>query len=68
MFIMVHPELAFSLFEALLDGPPHDGGLAHLREKHIEGGVGKGEFRLSIGSVSDKEPYRVLLGQSLSGG
>jgi len=66
MLIMIHSELAFSLFEALLNGPSHDGGLAHLRERHIDGCIGEGEFRLSI-RASDKEPYRILLGQSISG-
>ena len=60
MFIMIHPQLAFSFFEALLDGPSHDRGLAHLRERHIDGCIGEGEFGLSIKSASDKEPYRIL--------
>ena len=64
---MIHPQLTFSFFKALLDGPPHDGGLAHLRERHIDGSIGKGEFRLSIGGASDKKPYRILLRQSISG-
>ena len=67
MLIMIHPQLTFSFFKALLDGPPHDGGLAHLRERHIVGCIGEGEFGFSINSASDKEPSRILLGQSISG-
>ena len=67
MFIMIHPHLAFSFFEALLDGPPHDGGFAHFRERHLDGCIGEGEFGFSIRSGSDKEPYRILLRQSISG-
>ena len=67
MLIMIHSELAFSFFEALLNGPPHDGGLAHLRERHIDGCIGEGEFGFPISSASDKKPYRILLGQSISG-
>jgi len=67
MLIMIHPHLAFSLFKALLDGPSHDGGFAHLRERHIDGCIREGEFRLSIRSASDKKPYRILLRQSISG-
>jgi hypothetical protein len=58
MFVMIHPQLALSFFEALLDGPPHDGGLAHLRERHIFGGIGEGEFGLPFRGGSDKEPHR----------
>ena len=67
MFIMIHPQLAFSFFETLLDGPPHDGGFAHLRERHINRCIGEGEFGFPIRAGSDKEPYRVLLGQAISG-
>ena len=67
MLIMIHPQLAFSFFEALLDGPSHDGGFAHLRERHIDGCIGEGEFGFSIRSASDKKPYRILLRQSISG-
>src|SRR3989337_4224763 len=67
MLIMIHSELAFSFFEALLNGPPHDGGLAHLRERHIDGRIGEGEFGLPIRTGSDKEPHRILLGPSISG-
>ena len=55
MFIMIHAKLAFSLLEALLDGPSHHGGFAHLGERHIDRRIGKGKFHLSIGSLSDKE-------------
>jgi len=57
VLIMIHPHLAFSFFKALLDGPPHDGGLAHLRKRHIGGCIGKGEFGFSIRGASDKKPY-----------
>ena len=67
MLIMIHPQLTLSLFEALLDGPPHHGGFAHLSERHIDGGIREGEFSFPIGSASDKQPYRVLLRQPLSG-
>jgi hypothetical protein len=67
VLVMIHPQLAFSFFKALLDGPPHDGGLTHLRERHIGGGIGKGEFGFPIWSASDKKPYRILLGESFSG-
>ena len=67
VLIMIHPQLAFSFFKALLDGPPHDGGFAHLRERHIDRCIGEGEFGFPIGGSSDKEPYRILLGQSISG-
>ena len=67
MLIMIHSELAFSFFKALLNGPSHDGGFAHLRERHIDGRIGEGEFSFSIRSASDKEPYRILLRQSISG-
>ena len=66
VLIMIHPQLAFSFFKALLDGPPHDGGLAHLRERHIDGCIGEGEFGFPISSASDKKPYRILLRQSIS--
>ena len=68
VLIMIHPQLAFSFFKALFDGPPHDGGLAHLRERHIDGCIGKGEFGFPIRSASNKKPYRILLGESFSGG
>ena len=68
MLIMIHPQLALSLFEALLDGPSHNGGFAHLRERHINGCIGEGEFGFPIRAGSDKEPYRVRLGQAISGG
>ena len=64
---MIHPQLAFSFFKALLDGPPHDGGFTHLRERHIHGCIGEGEFGFPIMGGSDKEPYRVLLRQAISG-
>ena len=67
MFIMIHPQLTFSFFKALLDGPPHDGCPAHLRQRHIDRCIGEGEFGFPIRSGSDKEPYRILLGQSTSG-
>src|SRR3990170_691830 len=67
MFIMIHPQLAFPFFKALLDGPPHDRGLGHLRERYINGCIGEGEFGFSIRGGSDKEPYRYLLGQAISG-
>jgi len=67
VLIMIHPQLAFSFFKALFDGPPHDGGFAHLRERHIDGRIGEGEFGFPIRSSSDKEPYRILLRQSISG-
>ena len=67
MFIMIHPHLAFSFFKALLDGPPHDGGLTHLRERHIDGCIGEGEFGFPISSASDKKPNRIVLRQSISG-
>jgi hypothetical protein len=68
VLIMIHSELALSFFEALLDGPPHDGGFAHLRERHLHGCIGEGEFGFPIRAGSDKEPYRILLGKSFSGG
>src|SRR3989337_1909932 len=55
MFIMIHPQLAFPFFKALLDGPPHDRGLGHLRERYINGYIGEGEFGFSIRGGSDKE-------------
>ncbi len=67
MFIMIHPQLAFPFFEALLDGPPHDGGLADLGEGHIGGCIGEGEFGFPIRGGSDEEPHRVPLGQTISG-
>ena len=67
MLILIHPELPFSFFEALLDWPSHDGGLAHLRERHIDGCIGKGEFGFPIRAGSDEEPHRILLGQAISG-
>ena len=68
VLIMIHPQSAFSFFKALLDGPPHDGGLAHLREGHTDGCIGEGEFGFPIRSASYKKPYRILLRQSISGG
>jgi len=68
VLIMIHPQLALSFFEALLDGPPHDGCLAHLRKRHIHGCIGEGELGFPLRSGSDKEPHRVLLGQTSSGG
>lgn len=65
---MIHSQLAFALFETLLDGPSHHGGFAHFGKRHIEGRIGEGEFHLSIGSLSDKEPSGGILGESVSGG
>lgn len=67
VLIMIHPQLAFPFFKALLDGPPHDGGLAHFKERHIDGCIGEGEFGFPISGASDKKPNRILLGQSISG-
>lgn len=68
MLIMIHSELAFSFFKALLDGPAHHGGFAHFRERHIDRGIGEGEFSFSIRGASDKQPYGIFLRQSISGG
>ena len=68
MLIMIHSQLAFSLFEALLDRPSHHGGFAHLRERHIDGCIGEREFDFPIRRTSDKKPYRILLRQSIPGG
>jgi hypothetical protein len=67
MFIMIHPQLVFALLKALINEPSHHGGFEHLGERHIDRGVGKGEFHLSIRSASDKEPYEGVLGKSVSG-
>ena len=67
MLIMIHSQLAFSFFKTLLDGPPHDGGLAHLRERHIDGSIGEGEFGFPMRRASHKKPYGILLWQSISG-
>jgi hypothetical protein len=67
MLIMIHSELAFSLLEALFNGPTHDGGFTQLRERYIDGRIGEGEFSFPIRRSSDEEPYRILLGQSISG-
>jgi len=67
MLIMIHPQLAFSFFEALFDRPPHDGGLTHLRERPINGCIGEGKFGFPIRAGSDEEPHGFLLGQALSG-
>ena len=64
---MIHPQLAFSFFEALFDRPPHDGGLTHLRERPINGCIGEGKFGFPIRAGSDEEPHGFLLGQALSG-
>lgn len=66
MLIMIHSHLTFSFFTALLDGPPHDGGFAHLRERHIDRGIGERKFGFPVRSASDKKPDRVLLGQAIS--
>ena len=67
VLIMIHSQLPFPFFKALLDGPTHDGGLAHLRERHLDGCVREGESGFPIRTGSDKEPYRILLRQSISG-
>ena len=66
MFIMIHSQLAFSLLKALLDGPAHEGCLAHFRKRHIDGCIGEGEFGLPLRSNADKEPDRLFLGQTIS--
>ena len=68
VFIMIHSQLAFPLFKALLDGPSHHGGFAQFGKRDIDGRIGKGVFDLPIRSFSDKEPYRGLLRKSISGG
>ena len=68
MFIMIHPQLAFSFFKALLDGPSHHGGFTHLGERHIDRRIGKGKFGLSLRSPSDKEPDGGVMRKSVSGG
>ncbi len=54
MLIMIHSQLAFSFFEALLDGPPHNGGIAHLRQRHIQGCIGEEKLVLPSGVVRIK--------------
>jgi len=65
---MIHPQLAFALFKALLDGPAHHGGLAHLRERHIARRIGEGKFGLSIRRLADKKPYRRVMREAIAGG
>ena len=67
VLILIHPQLPFPFFEALLDGPSHDRGSAHLAQRQIDGCIGEREFGFPIRSGSDKEPNRILLRQSLSG-
>jgi len=56
MLIMIHTQLVFALFEALLYGPAHYGSFAHFRERHVLRRIGKGELDPSIRILSYEKP------------
>ncbi len=67
VFVVAHPKVALALLETLLDGPAHTEGGAHLRERHVGWGVGKGIADLPIFVASDDQPKFIALGQPIVG-